>query len=395
MAFFRTEIRIQIIGLIFLIAVSAVIGKLWIVQVLQGKAYADKIKGNSQVTVRIPSVRGEIRDRDGVPLVTNRASYEVDFYLQEMVNGYKQAFGAKQLPTRAYRYTYKGVAKETRETDINKVVQDTVMPRLQELGFDEEYNAASLQLHYRNDTLVPFTFMEDLDFEDMAKLSERDLGLPGVEVAVRPVRQYLFGSLAAHLLGYVGPVSTDKKEIKEDAKNYTFYQADVEGKNNVEASMDKWLRGQPGVRYVKRNPKGVLEGDTGVTPPTPGANVYLTIDARIQTIAEEALRVAGRGAAVVVDPSNGNVLAMASVPSFDPNTFIPSIKAKDWQALRENPANPLINRAISAFPPGSTFKLVTALAGLRKGLANQRFDCGGGVSYGDHFFHCWISEKGG
>ena len=130
-------------------------------------------------------------------------------------------------------------------------------------------------------------------------------------------------------------------------------------------------------------------------PPQAGGNVILTLDARIQMIAEEALRSVGRAAAVVVDPNNGNILAMASVPSFDPNTFIPSIKAKDWEALRKNEANPLINRAVSAFPPGSTFKLVTTLAGLRKGLAATRFNCGGGVSYGDHFFHCWIGEKGG
>lgn len=98
---------------------------------------------------------------------------------------------------------------------------------------------------------------------------------------------------------------------------------------------------------------------------------------------------------MVVDPNNGNILAMVSVPSFDPNTFIPSIKLKDWETLRKDEANPLINRAVSGFPPGSTFKIVTALAGLRKGLARQQFNCGGGVSYGDHFFHCWIGAKGG
>ena len=86
---------------------------------------------------------------------------------------------------------------------------------------------------------------------------------------------------------------------------------------------------------------------------------------------------------------------MASVPSFDPNTFIPSIKAKDWKELRKDEAHPLINRAVSAFPPGSTFKIVTALAGLRKGLAKTRFTCYGGVTYGDHYFQCWINEKGG
>ncbi len=395
MALFRTETRIQLIGLFFLTAVSLVVGKLWWVQIAQGKMYAEKIKGNSQVTVRIPSVRGEIRDRNGLPLVTNRASYEVDFYLQDMVNGYRQAFGSKNLPRRTRQSTKKGVLQSTDEVDINKVVQDTVMPRLEELGFEQDYNAATLQTHYRNDTLVPFTFMEDLDFADMAKLSERDLGLPGVEVAVRPVRQYLYGSLGAHLLGYVGPVSTDKAEIKEDARNFTFYQADVEGKNNIEATMNKWLRGQPGVRYVKRNPKGVIEGDIGITPPTPGANVYMTIDARIQTIAEEALRVAGRGAAVVIDPNNGDVLAMASVPSFDPNTFIPSISGRDWSKLIKDETNPLTNRALLSYAPGSTFKTVTALAGLRKGIGRNKYNCSGGVTYGNKYMRCWIADKGG
>jgi penicillin-binding protein 2 len=146
---------------------------------------------------------------------------------------------------------------------------------------------------------------------------------------------------------------------------------------------------------MRRNAKGQIDGVLREVPPTAGANVNLTIDARIQLIAEEALRAVGRGAAVVVDPNNGNILAMASVPSFDPNTFIPSIKAKDWEALRKDEANPMVNRAVSAFPPGSTFKLVTALAGFKKGIAGKTFNCGGGVSYGDHFFHCWIGEKGG
>jgi penicillin-binding protein 2 len=96
---------------------------------------------------------------------------------------------------------------------------------------------------------------------------------------------------------------------------------------------------------------------------------------------------------VVVDPNNGDILAMASVPSFDPNTFIPSIKAKEWEALRKDEANPLVNRAVSAFPPGSTFKLITALGGLRKDLSKAKFSCYGGVSYGDHYFQCWVSEK--
>jgi penicillin-binding protein 2 len=239
---------------------------------------------------------------------------------------------------------------------------------------------------------VPYAYIKDIDFETMAKFSEHDVGLPGVDIAIKPVRSYLYGALASHLLGYVGPPDETNKE---EARKFTFYQGDVEGKSNIEKAMDDYLRGKPGIRYMKRNAKGTIEGVLKEEPPQAGGNVVLTIDARIQMIVEEALRAVGRGAAVVVDPNSGEILAMASVPSFNPNTFIPSIKAKDWEALRANTANPLVNRAISAFPPGSTFKLVTALAGIRKGLSNARYNCGGGVGYGNHFFRCHIAERGG
>jgi penicillin-binding protein 2 len=159
--------------------------------------------------------------------------------------------------------------------------------------------------------------------------------------------------------------------------------------------MDQYLRGKPGVRYLRRSAKGTIDGILREDPPEQGANVFLTLDARIQSIAEEALRAVSRAGAVVVDPNNGNIVAMASVPSFDPNTFIPSIKAKDWTALQKDQADPLVNRAISCLPPGSTFKLITSLAGLRgtKNLAGAKYSCGGGVSYGNHFFACWVAKK--
>jgi penicillin-binding protein 2 len=391
MALFKTEVRIQLIGLLFLLGISAVIGKLWWVQVARGDFYTQKIRGQSEVTVRIPAVRGEIRDKNGIALVTNRASYSVDFYLNDMVKGYQQAFGAGKTPQVKYVHTVKGVYKETDEPDVVQIVRETVLPRLEELGIHEDFNSKQLQTHYRNDTLVPFTYMEDIPFADMAKLSERDLGLPGVDLPIRPVRQYPYGALAAHVLGYVGQADTDA----DDAKKFTFYQPDVEGKNNVEAAMDRWLRGEPGARIVKKNAKGVIEGDIGVRPPIPGDNVYLTIDARIQSICENALRVVGRAAAVVVDPNTGNILAMASVPSFDPNTFIPRASTDDWNKLIKDDTNPLTNRAILSYAPGSTFKTVTALAGLLAGKGNNRYTCTGGVQYGNKYMKCWIADKGG
>jgi penicillin-binding protein 2 len=387
---FSARWRLQFLALLFLLGLGALLGRLWFVQVAHGEEWAKKIRGSSEVTVRIPSVRGEIRDRNGTVLVQNRASYEVDFYLPEMVKGYRERVGPP--PLTEYRSTINGMPKDLKEPDIVKIVNSGVVPRLDDLDLARDYNSVQLQRHFRTNTEVPYSYLKDIDFETMAKFSEHDVGLPGVDITIKPVRSYVYGALASHLLGYVGPPDDTNKE---EAKKFTFYQPDVEGKSNVEKAMDDYLRGKPGIRYMRRNAKGQIDGVLRETPPTAGSNVNLTIDARIQLVAEEALRAVGRGAAVVVDPNNGNILAMASVPSFDPNAFIPSIKAKDWEALRKDEANPMVNRAVSAFPPGSTFKLVTAMAGLEKGMANKTFNCGGGVSYGDHFFHCWIGAKGG
>src|SRR6266850_5605746 len=380
--------RLQFLALIMLLGLAALLGKLWRVQVVQGPEWSAKIRGSSEATVRIPSVRGEIRDRNGTTLVQNRASYEVDFYLPEMVKGYREKVGPP--PLTEYRSTINGMPKDLKEPDIVKIVNTGVVPRLDDLDLARDYNSVQLQRHYRTNTEVPFSYLKDIDFQTMAKFSEHDVGLPGVDIAIKPVRSYVYGAFAAHLLGYVGAPDDINKE---DAKKYTFYQGDVDGKSNIEKSMDEYLRGKPGVRHLRRNAKGQIDGVLKEDPPQQGANVFLTLDARIQAIAEEALRAVSRAGAVVVDPNNGNILAMASVPSFDPNTFIPSIKAKDWQALQKDEADPLVNRAISCLPPGSTFKLITSMAGLRKKLANARFNCSGGVSYGDHYFKCWVAEK--
>src|SRR5437762_5639616 len=387
---FSARWRLQFLALLILLGLTALVGKLWLVQVAHGPEWTARIRGSSEATVRIPSVRGEIRDRNGVTLVQNRASYAVDFYLPEMVKGYRERVGSP--PMTEYRTTINGMPKDLKEPDIVKIVNTGVVPRLDDLDLARNYNAGQLQRHFRNNTEVPYSYIKDIDFQTMAKFSEHDVGLPGVDIAIKPVRSYVYGALAAHLLGYVGaPDDTNT----EEARKYNFYQGDVEGKSNIEKTMNEYLRGQPGMRVMRRNAKGTIDGVIREEAPKQGANVYLTIDARIQAIADEALRAVARGAAVVVDPNNGDVLAMVSVPSFDPNTFIPSIKAKDWTALQKDEARPLINRAISTFPPGSTFKIVTSLAGLRRNMSNARFNCSGGVSYGDHYFRCWVAEKGG
>jgi len=386
------ELRIYFIVFVMVSGLSVLVGRLWWLQVAHGERWTRKMSSRSEVTVRIPSVRGEIRDRNGLTLVGNRASYEVDFYLPDMVRGYRQHYG--KPPQATYTAPVRQMLKEKHEEDVVQIVNSTIIPRLKELDLAKDYNSVRLQRHYRNDTEVPFTYLEELDFRTIARFSENDVGLPGVEIAIRPVRQYMYGALASHLLGYVGaPADIDKLP---DIRKYTFYQPDSEGKSQVEAHLDKWLRGTPGVRVLQRNIKGVIENEVRRVEPKQGNHVYLTIDARIQYIVERALRDAGvgRAACVVVDPNNGEVLAMASVPSYDPNVFIPSISREDWQRIRTDDTNPLTNRAIQGYAPGSTYKAVSALAGLRKGLtAKSTFSCSGGVSYGNKFMKCWVMEK--
>src|SRR5437016_7802465 len=320
-----SRLRIQLVGLLMLLGMGALGLRLWWIQVAHGTEWTAQIRGSSQATVRIPSVRGEIKDRNGLTLVQNRASYEVDFYLPEMVKGYRERFGSP--PLAEHRAIISGMPKDVKEPYIIKIVNNGVVPRLNDLDLARDYNASQLQRHYRNDTEVPYSYIKDIDFPTMAKFSEHDVGLPGVDIAIKPVRSYVYGALASHILGYVGaPDDTNK----EEARKFTFFQSDVDGKSNVEKIFDQYLRGRPGVRYLRRNAKGTIDGVLREDPPMQGANVYLTIDARIQAIAEEAIRSVARGAAVVVDPNNGDVLAMVSVPSFDPNTFIPSSKANDW-----------------------------------------------------------------
>jgi penicillin-binding protein 2 len=280
------------------------------------------------VTVRIPSVRGEIRDRNGVSLVQNRASYQVDFYLPEMVKGYRQRVG--QPPITEYRATINGMPKDLKEPDIVKIVNEGVVPRLDDLNLARDYNANKLQKHFRTNTEVPFSYMKDIDFETMAKFSEHDVGLPAW---TSPFGRCAPTSTARSRRTCSATSGPPDETNKEEARKFTFYQGDVEGKSNIEKAMDDYLKGKPGIRYMKRNAKGTIEGVLKEEPPQAGGNVVLTVDARIQMITEEALRAVGRGAAVVVDPNTGDILAMASVPSFNPNTFIPSIKAKDWEAL--------------------------------------------------------------
>lgn len=377
--------QIIILNSIAIAVFIILIVRIWYLQVICGDQYKAKIKGSSELTVRIPAVRGEIFDRNGIPLVENRASLQVDLCLPDIVKAFKEKEG--YVPTIPYRALDHGMPINKEEADIVKIISISITPYLEKLGLAGDYNTHKLQLQYRNNKEIPFSYRKNLDFETMARFYENSLDLPGVNITLKPVRNYVYGALASHLFGYVGvPTEIDLKE----ASQFHFYEPDMVGKAQIELAYDKVLRGTPGQRILRRNAHSRIEKEEEAIKPQQGASIYLTIDAKIQYIAEQALRVVGRGAIVVVDPNNGDILAMASVPSFDPNQFIPTISKKDWESLVNNDTDPLTNRALSAYAPGSIFKLCTSFAGIRAGIGDHEFTCTGGVQYGDKFMKCWV-----
>jgi len=377
--------KILILGRILAFALLLLLVRMWYVQIYKYADYKARIKGHSRLTVRLPAVRGEICDRRGVPLVENRASMEVEFYLPDIVRAWKEEHD--HVPITNYWGLDHGMRARKSEPDIVKIVNESIVPHLEKLGLAGDYNSRKLQVHFRDNAEVPYVYRQDLDFETMARFSENSLDLPGVTVTLKPVRHYVYGALAAHLFGYVG---LPKEIDKEEAAQFNFYQPDVEGKAQIEQAYDDVLRGKPGTKFLQRNAHGVIDGETKRIEPKQGSKVCLTIDARIQTIVEKALRVVGRGAAIVLDPNSGEILAMASVPSFDPNQFVPSISKADWEKLAKDQTDPLMNRAVNAYAPGSTFKLCTALSGIRAGVGDSQFECTGGVQYGNKYMKCWV-----
>ncbi len=236
----------------------------------------------------------------------------------------------------------------------------------------------------------PVTVIPGLTGEEVARFElEKDL-FPGLSIQVVPRRWYPYGTVLAHVLGYVGEVSADALK----AGKYPGAEAgDMVGQGGLELAYDATLRGKDGGRQVEVDARGREIAFLGIEEPLPGARMTLTIDLDVQLALEEAL--GGAGAGVVLDARSGEVLALASHPAFDPNEFAAGITRLRWRELAEDPRHPLQNRAVSGvYPPGSTFKPVTALAGLMAGTLTEEgaITCTGGLPFGKRVFRCW---KGG
>ncbi len=383
------RLRLYLLTALVLLGFGSLLHRLHEVQIEDTQKYRDRVPSPKNVKVREPGVRGEIRDAHGVLLARNSRNYEVSFNIEEIINAYQLQHD--DSPFVETLRSENGMSRAGKKKNIAAIVNEVIISRLTHYGLARDYSAKALEVHYAtHGGLVPFSYRTDLTYEQFARFAELNLELPGVYINLRPQRQYPYKTLACHILGYTK--EWEKGDIPEEGqKQFNHYIGEEKGIAGVEMTMDHYLTGKEGVKTVLKDEKGHIVSMIDYTKPQIGADVTLTIDSRVQYLVENILRRAGRAAAVVMNVQTGEVIAMASVPNYDPNNFIPSISEKKWQEYKTNNiCLPLMNRAIETFDPGSTFKLPTAIAGAKAGLGDRIYSCNGYVAYGTHKAGCWI-----
>ena len=362
--------RLLLLWLAMLACFGGLTFRLWNLQVAQGTEYQRRLAKQSLRSVRLPGIRGRILDRNGVRLADNRPSYCVSLYLEEL----RRPGGLQRTVDHVMESLYR--LAETMDRPLQLSPKD-------------------VRLHLGRRTPLPLVAWRDLDETAVARFLERAEDFPGAALTAEPVRVYPQGNSACHLLGYVGRADEETlpdEGAGDEPEKYHYYLPEMAGKAGVEKRLDGVLRANAGGKLeIQVDVAGFKFDEVSSLAPGKGSDVTLTLDARIQRAAEAVLE-GQRGAAVVIDPRNGDVLALASQPGYDPNDFVPSVPAAIWDVLRNDPARPLYNRATGGeYAPGSTFKPATLLAALHTGkvTAETRYTCPGYFQLGSARFRCW------
>lgn len=393
--FGQADHRLRVLRVAVGLGLLILLAGLWYLQVVASPHYQELIRNQTYRTVRIPAVRGKITDRHGTVLADNRPGYCLNLYIEELrplfqaeYGRLRQEFVAARKPVAPqgagawawllarFRSSSSSVRLSRDEIqDLSqqaryRVVSNTVAQVAALLGTpltlaEKDYRRHHFQWPYR-----PLPIMENLTPVQVARFLELAPVLPGVDLDVQPIRHYPQGAEVAHLVGYL--VRDDlARGDEEEGFNYSLpsYQGGV----GIEAGYDAALSGKPGVASIVVNSLSYRENETIWTTAEAGDGVVLTLDSELQRAATRALQSAGeevRGAVVVVDVTNGDVLALVSAPSYDPNAFLQGISQEQWTNYLNHPVlRPMLNRATQgAYPPGSIFKIVTGLAALESGL---------------------------
>ncbi len=328
----------------------------WFLQIAQGSRFRELADNNHQRTLTLRAARGLLFDRDGQILVENRYSFDISLVREQ-------------------------TGDLTRSIELLSAIS----------GVDEPSLWKTIEEHDDEPEYRPIVMIREATAEQVAAVLARRIELPGIVVEEVPTRHYRTGKLAAHLFGYVGEIT--EAQISEDKFRGTASGAIV-GQTGIEQSYNRELMGTDGTRRVVVNSIGRELNTIEEVNPVEGRRLQLTIDYDLQVATEEAFRAHGfNGAAVILEPNTGEILAMASVPSYDPNDFSLGIDQATWQRLNDDPQKPLHNRTLQGrYAPGSIFKLVVAVAALEEGIVESDFSvqCNGAKRFYDRSYHCHL-----
>ena len=417
-----------IIGVVFLV-------RLFNLQVINGEEYREASTKKMLRTTSIEAPRGEIYDKNGVVLATSKLGYDVYIYrtgltneelnsnilkiiniLEQNKDKYINNFPIEDDKLVIYNNTQKNnmydVLKIDEELPAEEILNNFFEKyKLNETKYTKEEKIKIATIRYELST-NPYSLFkgvkiaDNISYNSMAMIEEIKSTLPGIEINTTPKRYYPYGTLLAHVLGYVGSINKDEYE---NLQNEGYSYNSIIGKTGIELSMEKYLKGTNGIMRTEVDSRGSINSEYIYEEAVAGSNVTLTIDYRLQQVAENALKDvinkintgakgykkiedAKSGAVVALDVNTGEVLAIASYPTYDPNLFVSGISNKDWKKINDNKLKPMFNRAIAGtYSPGSTYKMLTAIAGLEKGVitTEEKIKDNGIYEYGYHP-KCWI-----
>jgi penicillin-binding protein 2 len=330
--------------------------RFWFLQVVNHDHYVKAAENNRIREIPISAPRGTILDREGRILVDSTPTYSVVLYQEDMVD---------------------------RESTLQVLIKHFSLDRDSLIKLIEAPGAKGR----------PVVIKTNASYRDRAWIEAHEFEHPELKIELQSQRRYPLGEVLAHVVGYVGEIG--EEQLRDP--NFDYCKAgDIIGQAGLEQSYNKILMGKEGYRRVLVDSRGRVLQQLEEIPPTPGQDIVTTIDLDIQKVAEEKLTSSGfYGTVVINDPRDGGILALASHPSFDPNLFAAGIKPADFNRLINNPKHPLRNRAIQdRYPPGSTWKILMAVAGLEEKSVTdkQSLPCGGGITTGGRFVHCYSSH---
>ena len=347
------RLRFQVVVYLVVSVFVVLLLQLWFLQIIRGESYRNLSENNRIRLEDIPPTRGIIYDRDGRILVDNRPAFKLALVPAD-ASDLKQTLGK-----------------------LGRILK-VETPQL-----EEKVKSAPRGAPFR-----PILLSRDMNRDQVAAVETHRFNLPGVMVQIEPRRSYEMQSFAAHLIGYLGEI--EEAQLK-DRKHLGYKLGDYLGKYGVEMEWEAELKGLRGGRQVEADAAGRQLSILREVAPQPGHNLILTLDTQLQLRAESALE-GKAGAIIAIDPTTGDILAMASSPAFDQNQFVRGFTPSEWRAIVDNPLHPLENKAIQGqYPLGSTFKPVVVTAALAEGLVDPdtTFSCSGEYQLGNQVYRCW------